>query len=84
MLPKELRVADNYLQFLKPLPEHFDVSDLNDDSNELIKVHLSVMQRYLGKSLVITYIMHRTIFFKFLYMHVESDILNLAQVIICS
>lgn len=49
MVPKELKVAENYLRYLKPLPESFDVSDLNDDSNLLIQVHLSVMQRYLSK-----------------------------------
>lgn len=52
MLPKQLKVAENYLQYLKPLPQHFDVSDLIDDSNELRKVHLTVMQRYLGKSII--------------------------------
>lgn len=48
-MPKDINIAENYKQYLNPLPEVFDVSDLTDD-RILIETHLIIVKRYLCKS----------------------------------
>lgn len=52
-LPQDLDVAENYKRYLKPLPQDFDVSDLNDDKI-LMELHLILVKRYLGLCVRIT------------------------------
>lgn len=47
-IPVDLNVAENYKQYLKPLPDDFDVSDLADDQL-LIEIYCNIVKRYLGE-----------------------------------
>lgn len=48
LIPKDYNVAENYKQYLNPLPNNFNVDDLTDDE-VLMNVLAKILKRYLGK-----------------------------------
>lgn len=48
-VPHDLCIPENYLKYLNPLPDNFDVSDLKDDDLILMEVNKTIVERYLGK-----------------------------------
>lgn len=54
-IPENANVAENYKQYLDPLPADFNLSDLTDD-NTLLHTHVTTIQRYLRKSVYFVFV----------------------------
>lgn len=48
LIDQELKVAENLIKYLKPLPSNFDVSDLLDDELTLGHIHKNIVQRFIS------------------------------------